>query len=148
VLDLFGLAARDLDERFAPASASAGAEHIVLMLHKRSTLAAMRYDLERGRALMKHAGWVTILLGHAESLQRFHVRNAFAFGGVYEDPATGAAAAALAGLLRDIAWPHGGRIDILQGDDMGVPCRLRAEIPSRAGTSVRVSGTARFIATK
>ncbi|WP_195828580.1 PhzF family phenazine biosynthesis protein, partial [Bordetella pertussis] len=33
-----------------------------------------------------------------------HARNAFAAGGVYEDPATGAAAAALAGHLRDSGW--------------------------------------------
>jgi predicted PhzF superfamily epimerase YddE/YHI9 len=88
---------------------------------------------------------VTIALVHAENQQRFHARNPFASGGVYEDPATGAAAAAFAGYLRDIGWPHGGAIDILQGDDMDVPSRLRAEIPAQPGSSIRISGTARLM---
>ncbi|WP_221931668.1 PhzF family phenazine biosynthesis protein [Palleronia caenipelagi] len=53
--------------------------------------------------------------------QRFTVRNAFAPGGVLEDPATGTAAAAFAGYLRDRGWPHGGEIRVLQAEDMGVP---------------------------
>jgi len=144
-LDLFGWAASDVDERIAPACAHAGADHFVLMLKDRATLAAMRYDFARGQALMREQGWVTILLGHAETPQRFHTRNPFAYGGVYEDPATGASTAALAGHLRDIGWPHGGRIDVHQGDDMGVPSRLRAEITASPGASIRVSGTARFM---
>jgi predicted PhzF superfamily epimerase YddE/YHI9 len=84
-----------------------------------------------------------VLLGHAASDRRFHTRNAFAYGGVYEDPATGAATAALAGYLRDIAWPHGGAIEVQQGDDMGIPCRIRAEIPATRGASIRLSGTVR-----
>jgi len=76
----------------------------------------------------------------------FHTRNAFAYGGVYEDPATGAATAALAGYLRDLGWPHGGVIDVVQGEDMGMRSRLRAEIPALPGSSIRVSGAARFMA--
>jgi predicted PhzF superfamily epimerase YddE/YHI9 len=34
-------------------------------------------------------------------------------------------------------------IEILQGEDMGVPSRLRAEITSEPGASIRVSGAAR-----
>ena len=92
---------------------------------------------------MTSAGIVTICLVHAETDTRFHARNPFAAGGVYEDPATGAAAAALVGYLRDLGWPHGGAIEILQGEDMGVPSRLRAELTAEAGASVRVSGEAR-----
>jgi len=87
----------------------------------------------------------TILLGHAETPQRFSTRNPFAFGGVYEDPATGAATAALAGYLRDIRWPHAGAIDVIQGEDMGMRSCLRAEITPNAGSSIRVSGTARLM---
>jgi PhzF family phenazine biosynthesis protein len=144
-LDLFGYAAGDLDSRLAPGLAHAGALHLILPLKDRARLTAMRYDLERGRRLMQDAGLATIALVYAESDQRFHARNPFASGGVYEDPATGAAAAALAGYLRDSGWPHGGRIDILQGDDMGCPSRLRAEFSSNAGESVRVSGTVRLL---
>ncbi|MEJ1976900.1 MAG: PhzF family phenazine biosynthesis protein [Acetobacteraceae bacterium] len=59
-------------------------------------------------------------MAYAETPRRFQVRNPFASGGVYEDPATGAAAAAFAGYLRAIGWPHGGSIEIVQGEDMGM----------------------------
>ena len=52
---------------------------------------------------------------------------------------------AQAGYLRDIAWPHGGAIDLVQGEDMGMRSRLRAEIPAAKGSSIRVSGTARMM---
>ena len=97
---------------------------------------------------MTAAGIVTISLVQAETSTRFHARNPFAAGGVYEDAATGAAAAALAGYLRDVGWPHGGTIDILQGEDMGMPSRLRAEISSEPGASIRVSGAARQMSPK
>ena len=80
---------------------------------------------------------------HAETDPLVHARNPFAVGGVYEDPATGAAAAALAGYLRDLAWPHGGAIDIIQGEDMGMRSLLHAQIPPEPGASIRVSGAAR-----
>jgi PhzF family phenazine biosynthesis protein len=142
-LDLFSFTSADLDPRLPPAIAEAGARHLVLALTSRQKLAAMHYDLERGRRLMTAAGIVTISLVQAENSTRFHARNPFAAGGVYEDAATGAAAAALAGYLRDLGWPHGGAIDIFQGQDMGVPSRLRAEITSEPGASIRVSGAAR-----
>jgi PhzF family phenazine biosynthesis protein len=144
-LALFGYTPDDLDPRIPPALAHGGADHLVLALRSRAALAAMKYELDAGRRLMNREGWVTILLAHAETAQRFHTRNPFASGGVYEDPATGAATAAFAGYLRDIAWPHQGVIDIVQGEDMGVPSRLRAEIPPETGSSIRVSGTARLM---
>jgi PhzF family phenazine biosynthesis protein len=85
------------------------------------------------------------VLVHAESARLFHTRNPFAVGGVYEDPATGAGTAALAGYLRDLGWPHGGAIDVVQGEDMGMRSRLHAAIGEEAGGSIRVAGTARFI---
>ncbi|UPK39888.1 PhzF family phenazine biosynthesis protein [Bradyrhizobium sp. 186] len=94
---------------------------------------------------MEKAGLVTVALVTMETAQLFHVRNAFAAEGVVEDPATGAAAAAFAGYLRDIGWPHGGAIDIVQGEDMGPRSLIRAEISETAGSSIRVSGTARFM---
>lgn len=144
-LHLFGYSRTDLDERIPPAAINGGAGHLVLALKHRATLKAMHYDQQAGRELMVRENWATILLVHAESEQFFHTRNPFAFGGVYEDPATGAATAAFAGYLRDIGWPHGGMIDILQGEDMGCPSRLRAEIPEQIGSSIRVSGMARTL---
>jgi PhzF family phenazine biosynthesis protein len=142
-LGLFSYTVADLDPRLPPAIAEAGARHLVLALTSRQKLAAMHYDLEQGRQFMMAAGLVTISLVHAETSTRFHARNPFAAGGVYEDAATGAAAAALAEYLRDLGWPHGGVIEILQGEDMGMPSRLRAEITSEPGASILVSGAAR-----
>jgi PhzF family phenazine biosynthesis protein len=143
VLELFGYREEELDPRLPPALIHGGADHLLLALKTREALQAMRYDLDAGRTLMRREKLVTIVLAWAETPRRFHTRNAFASGGVYEDPATGAATAALAGYLRDLGWPHGGAIDIVQGEDMGSRSRLRAEITDERGSSVRVSGTAR-----
>jgi len=145
VLNLFGYTHDDLDPAIPPARAHGGADHLVLGLRTREALAAMRYDLNSGRWLMNQEGLVTILLAYAETSQLFHTRNPFASGGVYEDPATGAATAAFAGYLRDMGWPHGGAIDVVQGEDMGMRSLLRAEIPPSPGSSIRVSGTARIM---
>lgn len=97
LLDLFGYASGDLDPRLPPAKIHGGADHALLALRSRNALARMTYEFERGRAPMAEAGLVTIALVTAERPRLFHVRNAFAAGGVVEDPATGAAAAAFAG---------------------------------------------------
>jgi PhzF family phenazine biosynthesis protein len=144
-LALFGLPAEGLDPRIPPAIAHAGADHLVLALRDRALLTSMRYDLEAGRTLALREGIGTFSLVHAEGPQHFHARNPFPIGGVYEDPATGAAAAALAGYLRDLGWPHGGAVEIIQGEDMGMPSRLRVEITREPGTSVRVTGRARLM---
>lgn len=144
-LELFHYKHDDLDSRIPPAIVNGGASHLVLALKERLRLSQMNYDLNEGRKLMNTARLVTISLIYAETEQLFHARNPFASGGVFEDPATGAAAAALAGYLRDLDWPHNGLIDIIQGEDMGMKSLLRAEIPAKAGSSIRVSGTARVM---
>ncbi|MBR1086596.1 PhzF family phenazine biosynthesis protein [Bradyrhizobium manausense] len=145
LLDLFGYASSDLDPKLPPARIHAGADHALLALTSRQALARMAYDFERGRTLMAREGLVTVALVTSQTPRLFHARNAFAAGGVVEDPATGAAAAAFAGYLRDIGWPHGGAIDIVQGEDMGARSLIRAEIGETKGSSIRVSGTARFM---
>ena len=142
-LALFGYTHADLDARIPPAIAHGGNDHLVLALNSRELLSRMHYELEAGRRLMNGHGLVTIVLAWAETPQRFHTRNPFASGGVLEDPATGAGTAAFAGYLRDIAWPHGGRIEVVQGEDMGMRSRLTAEIDDEPGSSIRVSGSAR-----
>jgi PhzF family phenazine biosynthesis protein len=144
-LALFGYTLADLEPRIPPALAHAGAGHLVLALASRELLAAMRYDLGAGRNWMNAHGLVTVVLAWAESPQRFHTRNPFAAGGVYEDPATGAGTAALAGYLRDLGWPHGGHIDVVQGEDMGMRSHLAADIGPQPGSSIRVSGSARLM---
>jgi PhzF family phenazine biosynthesis protein len=145
LLALFGYSEADLDERIPPARIHAGADHMCLCLNSRKALAAMHYDLARGRDFMRREGLITVLLAWVETPRRFHTRNPFASGGVYEDPATGAATAAFAAYLRDLGWPHDGEIEILQGEDMGAPSRLLAGIPPEAGSSIRVAGRTRPI---
>ncbi|MBZ9676570.1 PhzF family phenazine biosynthesis protein [Mesorhizobium sp. ES1-1] len=144
-LELFGYTPADLDPAIPPALIHGGADHLVLALGTREALAAMAYEIKAGQTLMRREGLVTILLAFAETPRLFHTRNPFASGGVYEDPATGAATAAFAGYLRDIGWAHGGAIEIVQGEDMGMRSRLRADIPPAAGSSIKVSGTARMM---
>jgi len=145
VLDLFGYDKKELNPEIPPALVHGGADHLALCLNSRIGLSAMQYDLDSGRELMQHEGLITILLAYAETPRLFHTRNPFASGGVYEDPATGAATAAFAGYLRDLDWPHDGSIEIIQGEDMGMRSRLGAEIPPLPGSSIRVSGSARMI---
>jgi PhzF family phenazine biosynthesis protein len=144
-LSLFDYSQSELDSRLPPALAHAGASHLIIPLNSRAALAAMRYALDEGRSFMRANHLVTIAFVYAESARRFHARNAFASGGVYEDPATGAAAAALAGYLRDVGWPHGGAIEIIQGEDLGARSLIRVELSDARGSSVRVHGATRLL---
>ncbi|EEA92219.1 PhzF family phenazine biosynthesis protein [Pseudovibrio sp. JE062] len=143
LLGLLGLNESDLDLRIPPARIHGGANHLVLALRDRAKLAGMAYDLEVMKQFMLGQGLVTIMLVHVRGPQEFDVRNAFASAGVFEDPATGAAAAAFSGYLRDIGWAHGGEIHIVQGEDMGSKSLITAHIPAEAGSSIRISGSAR-----
>jgi PhzF family phenazine biosynthesis protein len=144
-LRLFSLTETDLDPRLPSVVANAGVNHLVLALQSRNLLAAMRYDFDDGRKFMIDESIGTISLIYAEAPQLFHARNPFAIGGVYEDCATGAAAAALGGYLRDIDWPHNGAIEIVQGEDMGQRSLIYAEIPELRGSSIRISGSVRLL---
>ena len=145
MLAAFQWSSADLDPRFPVRLAFAGARHLLLALHSRQTLAGMAYPFERVRDLMQQESLITISLLWAELPERFHARNPFAVGGVYEDPATGAAAAALGGYLRDIGWPGPERFEIVQGEDMGSPSRLWVSFTRQAGAPVEVSGETRHI---
>ncbi|MEO0830758.1 MAG: PhzF family phenazine biosynthesis protein, partial [Pseudomonadota bacterium] len=142
ILALFDLIPEDLDPRLAPGYIHGGANHAMLALKNRETLSKMAYDLDVGRELMRKQDLVTIMLVYVEEDRSFVVRNAFASGGVLEDPATGAA---FAGYLRDLGWPHGGQFTIRQGEDMGSPSLLQVALDDTKGAPVRVSGGARDI---
>ena len=144
-MDLFGLSQSDLHPQLRPALGSSGENQLYLFLHDREVLARMQYDFELGRQVMDAHGWMTVNLIVPESEQLFHARVAFAPGGVVEDPATGAAAAGLAEVLRYQNWPHCGAFSVHQGDDMGMPSRLFVQLSSVLGSPVRVSGTVRWL---
>ncbi|MFO7584501.1 MAG: PhzF family phenazine biosynthesis protein [Anaerolineales bacterium] len=145
ILAEFDLTAADLDTNYPVRFAFAGAKHLIVVLKERKKLAEISYHFERVKALMQQEDLVTIDMLWVESPHRFHSRNLFPTGGVYEDPATGAAAAALAGYLRDIEWQGENRFEILQGEDMGSPSRLIVEFTMNKGESIKVSGETRHI---
>jgi len=145
ILESFNLSVNDLDPEYPTRFAFAGAKHLILVLNDRRKLADMSYEFEPVKRLMQNEGLITINLVFIESSQIIHSRNPFPPGGVYEDPATGAAAAALAGYLRDIEWPGERNIEILQGQDMGVPSRLFVQYTENTGESIKVSGETRHI---
>jgi PhzF family phenazine biosynthesis protein len=140
-ISALGWESSDLDDLIPPAIAYAGAWHLVLAINDSQRLAKLDYDFENLKALMLREGLTTLQLVWRESMNLFHSRNPFPVGGVVEDPATGAAAAALGGYLREaklIVTPA--TIFIHQGEAMGRPSRLTVEIPATGGIVVR--GTA------
>ncbi|WP_460682684.1 PhzF family phenazine biosynthesis protein [Nesterenkonia populi] len=144
LLELLGWDEGDLDPSLPYGAAFGGLWHPILWAASRERLAELEYDFEGLKDLMLRKGWGTVSLLFRESPTFIHSRNAFPVGGVIEDPATGAAAAALGGFLRthDLL-PADGQFTVLQGEDMGQPCLLAVDARGDAG--VRVSGTARPI---
>lgn len=140
-LRLLGWKAAELDPCIPPAVAFGGAHHLVLAVVDRTTLAGLDYDFEALEALMRSQGWITLQLIWRQDDVTFHCRNPFPVGGVVEDPATGAAAAALGGYLRELgAVTPPSRLTLHQGDDMGRPSRLHVDVPLEGGISVTGCG--------
>jgi PhzF family phenazine biosynthesis protein len=143
ILAALGWAAADLDPDLPPRVAYAGAYHPVLAAATRARLAALDYDFERLGALMVARDWTTVQLVWREDDTTFHARDPFPPGGVVEDPATGAAAAALGAYLRAqrVIEPPA-RLTIYQGDDLGRPSTLLVDVPAGEHTGIAVTGTA------
>jgi PhzF family phenazine biosynthesis protein len=141
-LAALGWSADDLDLGIPPAKAFAGAWHLVLAVRSSDRLAALDYDFEALRYVMARNNLTTLQLVWRDDAGVFHSRNPFPVGGVVEDPATGAAAAALGGYLRDagLLVPPTGFV-ILQGETMGRPSRLEVDVPLTGGIVVRGTAT-------
>lgn len=131
----------ELDAAIVPARAYAGAWHLVLAASRLERLNELSYDFERLKELMLRDGLTTVQLIWRESETVFHSRNPFPVGGVVEDAATGAAAAALGGYLRSASLVKTpATVLIRQGEVMGRPSRLEVTIPESGG--IVVTGTA------
>lgn len=91
---------------------------------------------------MEKLDLTTVQLVWRESPAVFHVRDPFPVGGVVEDAATGAAAAAFGAYARELGLAAGqDRLTLHQGHDMGSPSLLEVEL--RAGDPrVHVTGAA------
>ncbi|MEU6476706.1 PhzF family phenazine biosynthesis isomerase [Streptomyces sp. NPDC047017] len=140
-LAALGWSAADLDPAFPPRIGYAGARHLILAVTTRARLADLDYDFERLKDFMLSLDLTTVQLVWRESETVFHVRDPFPVGGVVEDPATGAAAAAFGAYARELGLvPEESALELRQGADMGRPGELRVEL--RAGDPrVRVGGT-------
>ncbi|AWL88739.1 phenazine biosynthesis protein PhzF [Streptomyces sp. TSRI0445] len=134
-------AVADLDPALPSRIAYAGARHLVLAAATRERLAELDYDFARLEALMRRLDLTTLQLVWREGPEVFHVRDPFPVGGVVEDPATGAAAAAFGAYARELGLaPEAAVLTLHQGADMGRPGTLTVEL--RAGDArIRVSGT-------
>jgi PhzF family phenazine biosynthesis protein len=142
VLDLLGWQSHELDPALPPALAFAGVRHLILAAATYDRLARLEYPFEALQAIMLEHDLTTIQLVWRESPTRFRARDPFPVGGAVEDPATGAAAAALGAYLRDrgdIVAPA--TFEVVQGVEMGRPSLLTVSI-SPGEDGVRVSGSA------
>ena len=72
----------------------------MLVAAKPRRLATLAYDFGSLQRLCRAHDWVTVQLVAATGPGTWRARNPFPWGGVVQDPATGAAAAAFAGYLR------------------------------------------------
>lgn len=144
-ISTFNFTNDDLDNSYPIKKSYSGNYHLIIFLKSRETLSNMEYDFEKLKELMREYKITTVSLLWVENDLIYHSRNPFAYGGVYEDPATGSAAIALAEYLRDTKKKTSGEIEILQGFDMNVPSKLYVEFTDEVNSSIKVSGESRII---
>ncbi|WP_019809951.1 PhzF family phenazine biosynthesis isomerase [Saccharomonospora halophila] len=141
-LRALGWSPGELDARFPPHVAFAGNDHLVLAAGSRRRLAELDYDFDALGDLMRRQHWTTVQLFWLEDEHTVHARDPFPVGGVVEDPATGAAAAALGGYLRELGQvTRPRRITVVQGEDMGRRGELLVDV-APDDPRVTVTGTA------
>ena len=134
--------ATDLAPGTTPHVAFAGNEHLVLEVRSREILASLDYAFDELADVMTRHGWTTVQVVWTAADGTVHSRNPFPVGGVVEDPATGAAAAALGGYLRAVGRVLTNRaVVVVQGEDMGRRSILRVDV-TPDDPRVAVSGTA------
>lgn len=132
----------DLDPDLPPRIAFAGARHLILAARTRARLADLDYDFDALKDYMVERDLATADLVFRDGPTTFHARNPFPVGGVVEDPATGAAAAAFGAYLRalDLVTPPA-RVTVHQGEDMGRPSLLLIDLGPGDG-AIQVTGEA------
>jgi len=150
---LLGLPVEALAGAVLPAAGySAGVPFLFIPLRDREALARIRLDGATWAAHLKDSETphvVALTLADPARSRELDMRMFAPAMGVAEDPATGAAVVAIAGLLAERQRPSAGttRWLIRQGFDMGRPSliELEADVAGGALTAVRVGGTAVLI---
>jgi len=145
IIEEFSFNKDDLNRDHPIKIAFSGNNHLIIFLKDKQKLQEMKYNFPKVKTLMEQENIVTISILWEENKNLYHSRNAFAYGGVIEDPATGSAAIALGEYLRDQGYKKSGDIEILQGFDMGQPSQLFVSFSDIANSSIKVSGTSRVI---
>jgi len=132
----------DLDPDYPALLANAGAEHLILVTRTHDRLSELDYDFDMLAALMQEHDLITLQLIWPKSKRKYFSRNPFAGSGVVEDPATGAAAAAFGGYLRELGKiGQNASFTIRQGIEMGRPSLIEVSV-IEGEPGVRVRGTA------
>jgi PhzF family phenazine biosynthesis protein len=141
-LEALRWSADDLDPDYPPRLANAGSEHLVLVTRSHRRLSDLDYDFDTLAGIMREHGIITCALIWPKSKRRYFARNPFAGSGVVEDPATGAAAAAFGGYLRELGKiGHTARFTIQQGAEIGRPSLIEVSV-IEGEPGVRVRGYA------
>ncbi|HZA73987.1 MAG TPA: PhzF family phenazine biosynthesis isomerase [Propionibacteriaceae bacterium] len=141
-LEALSWAPEDLDPSYPPKLANAGAEHLILVVRTHERLRDLHYDFDALAAIMEEHGLVTLQLVWPKSRRKYFARNPFPSGGVVEDPATGAAAAAFGGYLRELGKiGHTASFIIRQGAEMGRPSLIEVSV-MEGEPGVRLRGLA------
>ena len=131
-LAALGWRSDELDPALPPRIAYAGARHLIVAAASRRRLASLGYEFERLKALMLDLDLTTVDLVWREREDLYHARNPFPVGDVYEDPATGAAAAAFGGYLAGARPGYaGGAGDNPSGRGYGAAESDRGRHPAR-----------------
>jgi PhzF family phenazine biosynthesis protein len=144
LLEIFGWQQSVLAEKYEPLIANAGNSHPVLVLESIDVLKTLNYDFEALKVICRENKWPTVQVVSQESSNVWRSRNPFAFGGVYEDPATGSAALAFGVYLRETHNVSPGDTFIIkQGLDMGQPCLLKVAVEldfcTVSGTAIKIN---------
>jgi PhzF family phenazine biosynthesis protein len=130
-----------LDPALPARIAFAGGREFIVGVRTRAQLAALDYDFDALLAFCHRHDLQGGIVAWRAAADTFHARGPFPVGGVVEDPATGAAAAALGAYLRELgATTVPATVTIHQGEDMGRPSRLVVDIGTSGG--IRVTGQA------
>ncbi|QGK69991.1 PhzF family phenazine biosynthesis isomerase [Allosaccharopolyspora coralli] len=144
LLTALRLTPADLDPAWPPRVANAGNDHPVLVLAERRALAELDYNYDLLDTLMAQHAWTTVQIVCEDTSHRWRARDPFPPGGVREDPATGAAAAAFGAYLRELGdLTEAERLTVWQGEDMGAASELLVQLAP--DDRVSVTGAARPI---
>lgn len=128
----------ELDRSLPVLLAYTGNVHPVVPVRDAAVLRSLDYHYAELKELMKAQGWgATVAVVHRLGPAVFEARNPFPPGGVREDPATGSAAAALGGYLRELGEVEApSTLTVHQGADVGRPSVITVGIPAAGGLTV------------